>query len=162
MATDKSPKATAGTPANVSQAPEGWVDEQTGFPPYWTPVEGASFRGTVMARDDRDPKFNRYVISSSTPLECAQGPAEDAEPVHVLPGDMFSLSTYAALPLDDYMGFEVFVTAVNKRKIQGGSQDLWIFKLKVSPDTKAKVLALRKEKDKDNPLLNPKSQGAAA
>src|ERR1051325_10393128 len=151
---------TKGTPANVDTPPAGWVDEQTGFPPYWSPVEGASFRGTVMARDNRDPDFHRYVIRSSTAIECAQGPADEAEPVQVAPGELFSLSTYAALPLDDYMGFEVFVTAKNKRKIQGGKQDLWVFKLMVSPDTKAKVLALRQAKDKENPLLNQKSQGS--
>jgi hypothetical protein len=131
---------------NTIPMPEGFVVEDTGFPPYWNPTPGAAFCGVVIDRDDRDPKFIRYRILASSPILCARGPADDAEPVHVNAGEMFTVSFYAALPLDDYMGFEVYVLA--KEKVKGGKEKdrggtVWQWKLGCAPETK-QIVARRK------------------
>jgi hypothetical protein len=122
---------------------EGFEDEQTGFPPYWNPSEGRKFYGRIMARDERDPEFVRYVVQASCKHVCRTGPADDATDCEVQTGENFTVSEYASLPLADYFGLEVLVTALKKRPIKGGKQDVWIFKLQVAPQTKALLMQRR-------------------
>lgn len=150
---------------NAGSAPDGWEQEQIGFPPYWNPRmtmvdptkpragmvpgTGNSFLGTVVNRDERDPNFTRYVVQASRAIRCQNGPSDDAEEVIVQKGEFFTLSTYASLPLDDYFGMEVYVQPIGKRKIKddpetGEPRDLWRFSLMVSPESK-KLLKNRRE-----------------
>jgi hypothetical protein len=115
---------------------KGFVEEQTSFPPYWQPEEGKMFVGRVLALDERDPAFSRFIIQAMTPCDCARGPAKDAEEVKVSPGDQFSISVYSALPLHLYLGEVVEVTAKGLRSLRNGN-DLWEFRLRCSPETKA-------------------------
>jgi hypothetical protein len=137
MAATKSDSKTNVNPS----APQGWEDEQTGFPPYWNPEVGKTFRGVVLGLDEKDPDFKRFALKATDQIMCAQGPADDAEQVIVKPGEFFTCSAYAALPLERYVGFEVFVMAKNKRDIKGG-KELWEFKLMIHPDEKKKLVAL--------------------
>jgi hypothetical protein len=122
-------------------APQGWEEEQTGFPPYWNPSPGKAFRGVVLGLDEKDPDFPRYAFKATDQVICARGPADDAEEVIVKAGEFFTCSGYAALPLQRYIGFEVFVVAKSKRDIKGG-KELWEFSLKIHPEEKKKLLAL--------------------
>lgn len=134
------------------QSPEGWGEEKIGYAPYWSPAEGACFRGIVLARDDRDPEFVRILMQATAPLVCYEGPVVEAEEIQVALGEQFTVSAYAALPLMNYIGEEVFVKAVKKRDIKGGKQELWIFKLMCSAETKKKVAARLAEAARNNPL----------
>jgi hypothetical protein len=125
-----------------------WESEQIGFPPYWNPSEGKKFLARVIARDERDPAFVRYVLQAQCKHTCQKGPSDDAEPCEVRAGEYFTCSVYAALPLTDYYGVVVLVTAVKKRKLAATQdnplkRDMWDFNLKVSP-TDHKMLAERK------------------
>lgn len=126
---------------NQTAAPEGWEQEQTGFPPYWTPEEGATFRGTVIEFDpdtENDGGFPRFTLVSSGPLLCHQGPVDDQIEIMIKQGDRFNVSQYASLPLEEYLGFEVWAKAVSKRPISGG-KSVWVFDLRVAPETKRLV-----------------------
>jgi len=146
-------------------APAGWETEQIGFPPYWNPTmkedekgktianTGNAFLGMPIQRDDRDPNFQRYVVEALRPIMCKKGPAEDAEEILVKTGEFFTCSVYAALPLEDYFGYEVFVKPVRKRKLAATAEipqkrDLWDFELQVSPETK-KLLKQRRKQEAD-------------
>lgn len=111
-----------------------FVKEQIAFPPYWNPSEGAKIYFIPRMRDNADPEFPRYVCQALMDMQCHQGPVDDQEEVLVKKNDHFTLSTYAALPLEIYFGTAVLVTVVKKRKIQGGKRDLWLFELMVSPE----------------------------
>ena len=157
---------------NLNTAPEGWESEQIGFPPYWNPTmkeddkgktipgTGNSFLGMPIQRDSRNPDFERYVIEASRDIMCKKGPAEDAEEILVRKGEFFTCSVYAALPLEEYFGYEVFVQPARKRKLAptpeiNQKRDLWDFDLKVSPATK-KLLKERRKQEAD--LLREKQE----
>lgn len=136
-----------------------WVEQQTGFPPYWNPAidektgKGNGFRATVMALDARDPDFQRYVLQAKQPLRCANGPAEDAEAVLVGAGEYFTCSDYAALPLSDFFGEEVVVLTKKKRKLAATAdnaqkRDLWVFRILTSPETSMRLQAAREKQAK--------------
>jgi hypothetical protein len=151
MATAKQSPETNVNPS----APQGWEDEQTGFPPYWNPEVGKAFRGVVLGLDEKDPDFPRYAFKATDQVMCARGPADEAEKVIIKPGEFFSCSAYAALPLQRYIGFEVYVMAKNKRDIKGG-KELWEFSLKIHPEEKKKLLALEaKRLSESNASSNP-------
>lgn len=156
---------------DAGEAPEGWEEEQIGFPPYWNPRmefidpqvpskgykpgTGNSFLGTVVNRDERDENFPRYIIQASRPIICQSGPAAEAEEILVQKGEFFSMSVYASLPLEDYFGMEVWVQPVSKRKIKddpetGDPRQVWRFKLMVSPASKK---LLKERKDQHTKLL---------
>lgn len=135
----------------ASAAPEGWVEEAVGFPPYWKPDLGKSFRGVVLMRDERDPNFVRYHIEAREPVDCQRGPADDGVVETVGTGEIFTTSAFAALPLDRFFGFEVFVLVKGSRRLPGNEssnnmpRDLWEFKVLVSPETKKLLDSQRKE-----------------
>ena len=134
-----------------SVVPEGYVEEQISFPPYWKPDLGKGWRGIVIARDQRDPNFHRYIIESSITLDCRKGPVDDGEIITITPGMNFSIGVYAALPLERFEGLEVAVIAMSTRRLPGNEasehkpRDLWEFKTMVSPQVKALLVSRRQE-----------------
>lgn len=145
----------------------GFVEEQISFPPYWTPEEGKSFYGMVVDVDTNDPQFTRYVVQAYMPTPCERGDKHNKEDVTVQKGEFFTLSAYAGLPLDRYVGFAVFVTATGRREI-GQPQPMWEFTLKISPedrkvlveDRKAKI-AIAMQKYRENRKLGLTPRAAA-
>jgi len=123
--------------ANQIAIPEGWETEATGFPPYWTPVEGHAFKGKVVGFDpdtENDGEFPRYSILATSPVLCHRGPVEDQTEVQVNAGELFNVSAYVQLPLENYMGFEVLAIAKGQRPLKGG-KSTWDFDLRCSPET---------------------------
>ena len=124
-------------------APDDWEEGSTGFPPYWNPGEGKSFRARFLLIDNRDPNFIRYVCinTGKFPLLCATGPAEDAEPVFVQPGEQFTISDYAGLPLVYLLGEEsTFMSKEKKKVVSDPKKTVWIWKWKASPKVKQMVM----------------------
>lgn len=135
---------------------EGFIDEQTGYPPYWAPIENGKqdgnghdlsdswFKGLLIGKDDREgADFVRYTFIASIPLVCKEGPADEAKEVKVNPGQFFSCSAYAALPLERYIGHEVVVKAERKRPLKG-NKDLWVFRLLIGKKDAAALRAAEK------------------
>jgi hypothetical protein len=129
----------------------GWEQEQVGFPPYWKAGMGKRLLGRIAMLDNRDPEFRRYVIEASVPMVCQRGPAHDAEPVSVAPGEFFTMSAYAALPLDTFFGIEVLLEVISERKLPGNEmskgvpRDIFDWKVLVSPADKKMLRARRQE-----------------
>jgi len=155
------PEALADNPAYQTDmaatmaavVPEGYVEEQVTFPPYWKPDVAKGWRGTVIARDEREVKFPRYIIESAITIDCRTGKVTDGEIVTVTPGMNFSISAYKALPLDRYFGLEVAVICTALRtgmapteESEGMPRDMWVWKMLVHPDVK-KLLDSRKKED---------------
>lgn len=137
---------TLGSNVNYGDTPDGWVEEQTGFPPYWNPELAnpgevcKRFQGIVIGKDDRDPDFIRFVLKATKTIMCGEGPKDDKADIEVQEGQYFSVSDYVALPLEKYIGHEVLVMSVSKRKIDGG-KSLWKWRLMVSPETRKAIAA---------------------
>lgn len=130
---------------DFSDIPEGWEEEATsGFPPYWSPGEGKSFRGRILARDVRDPNFIRYVVEASETTECVRGSGDDAEPVMVEKGQQFTVSDYFALDLRSVLGLEIKATSTEKVRTKGGN-DVWLWKLAMPPEARKILHARRAE-----------------
>lgn len=130
-----------------------WEKEQVGFPPYWKPKQpGDLFLAKVVLKDERDPLFPRYVMQATKfPIVCQQGPAEDADLVIVQPGEFFTTSVWAALPLDDFYDVEACIMAVKKRKLPGNEasegvkRDLWVWEAKATKESRALIAGRRLE-----------------
>lgn len=138
-----------GLNAAANAIPEEFKDfqeENIQFPPYWNPSMNGWWYGMVTAIDDRDPEFPRVVVQAKRPLMCARGPADDAEEVEVKESEFFTLSPYAALPLERYIGVSVLVRVTGQRKVPGRPNDMWIFSLSVSPEDKKILDSERKER----------------
>lgn len=123
------------------EVPLGWEDESVGFPPYWSPAPGAAFRGKLMLRDDRDPEFVRYVFQNTNnlPLECATGKTDDAEQVMVQPGELFTVSLYAALPFDMMFGLECLLLAKDKVETSKAGREVWRWRMILPPEAKKQL-----------------------
>ena len=76
---EETPSGATTAPRNniPKDVPEGWVEEQTGFPPYWSPDEkGAFFIGIPLMKDEgfregdaENPSdFVRYAIRATQPV----------------------------------------------------------------------------------------------
>ncbi len=130
-----------------------WEREQTGFPPYWKPkAAGDLFFGKPVLKDMRDPNFERFVVQATKfPIVCQQGPAEDADVVIVRPGDYFTVSVWAALPLEDFIDIEACVMAETSRKLPGNEEskgvprNLWGWNVRVTPESRVLIRARRQE-----------------
>lgn len=137
----------------ILEGVKDWEKEQVGFPPYWKPKkEGDLFLAKVVLKDERDPAFPRYIMQATKfPIVCQQGPAEDADLVVVAPGDYFTTSVWAALPLDDFFDLEACVMAVKKRKLpgndasQGVKRDLWQWEVKATAEVRKQIASRRLE-----------------
>lgn len=130
--------------------PKGYEEQQTGLPPYWGPneeelAEGVPqfFHARVIAFDGKDPAFQRWVLQAVDALTCWRG-KEKEEEVQVKPGEFFSISAYAGLPLGRYFGFPVFVVAKGKRGI-GKGQSVWEWTLRTTPEA-AKAVQERQQR----------------
>jgi len=123
-------------------------EEQLAFPPYWEAGEGKWFYGMVVALDDRDPQFQRYVLQAEMPVTCAQGKKKgrdgDYHEVQVGKDEFFTLSCYGGLPLDRYIGYRVLVKCTGTRDV-GQPQPMYTFSLKVSPEDKKLLMVERKQ-----------------
>jgi hypothetical protein len=137
---------------------KGWSRQQVGFPPYWSPQrEGQPFFGRVVALDTRQEDFYRYVIQATKfPMFCRLGPADDAEKILVQPGDFFTVSNYASLPLEDFFDIEVIAIATKKRKLPGNEaskgvkRDLWMWDVRVESEKEKRIIEQRRsEKAKE-------------
>lgn len=128
------------------EIPQGYEEEQVGFPPYWSPEEGGQrFSGIPIARDDKDPEFVRYTLIADRVIHCKKGPAEDAEQVIVRPGERFSVSEYASLPLAELFGLPMMAVATHKSKTSTPGQSVWNWKLFLTPESKKQLHARRAE-----------------
>jgi hypothetical protein len=141
MAKDKSTNTAPVTTTQATSAPEGWETEATGFPPYWTAEPGKTFKGRVIGYDpdeENDGAFPRFTILATAPVVCGRGPKDDMTEVQIAAGELFNVSQWVQLPLENYMGFEVWVMAKGQRPLAGG-KTTWDFDLRVSPETKRLV-----------------------
>jgi hypothetical protein len=140
---------TNGTNTQSEEIPnfEGWVTEEVGFAPYWTPAPGEKCYATLVARDERDPEFVRYLLIAGMPIRCHRGPREGGEEVIVNKGEQFSMSAYVQLdqPFMQYLnlGVPVPMLLTAKEKVKGGQGSVWVWDIKVSPETKAMLTAAR-------------------
>jgi hypothetical protein len=125
----------------------GTEEEQIGFPPYWTPQEGRKLRVKVIAFDQRDPTFPRWVVQATHRVACQSGPSDEAEPRLVQAGEFFSMSLYAALPLQRYVGEEIVISCKEERDI-GSGKTLWVWSLRCTPEVKARVMARNEERNR--------------
>ncbi len=139
---------------------KGWSRQQVGFPPYWSPQrEGQPFFGRVVALDTRQEDFYRYVVQATKfPMFCRLGPADDAEKILVQPGDFFTVSNYASLPLEEFFDIEVIVIATKKRKLPGNEaskgvkRDMWMWDVRVESEKEKQIIATRRA-DKAKELM---------
>ena len=127
---------------------DGWVTEQTGFAPYWNPVEGASFFGIVVEKDERDPEFVRYLMKAVCDTPCKTGSEDNEEDVLVKAGDYFTVSVYFSLQglfdfyLENGINTVMKVTAKKQVPTKKTGRKVWQWQVQVSP--KDKQLADRK------------------
>lgn len=163
--TGKNPAPNKGTQAkaNEEELPDfsKWTPLQIGFAPYWHPEPGKRFFGEIVQRDDRDPEFVRYLVKTHKTEECRRGPNNDdtakgavGEKVIVNKGDTFSISVYYSLA--DEFDFHLFfaektgrhvpilVEALKTVKTKGG-QDVWQWRVLVSPEDKQALDGRRDE-----------------
>jgi hypothetical protein len=125
-----------------------WEEEQVGFAPYWNPEPLKWFLGRVVARDERDPDFVRYLMKAEIDTPCKRGPVTDAEDVMIRKGEFFSISVYHSLEglFNAYleMGFTpaMKVTAVKEVPTKKSGQT---WKVQVSPDDKKLLTKKRTE-----------------
>lgn len=140
------------------EATKNWSRQQVGFPPYWAPLrEGQPFFGRIVALDTRQEDFYRYVVQATKfPMFCRLGPSDDAEKIMVQPGDFYTVSAYASLPLEDFFDIEVLVVATKKRKLPGNEaskgvkRDMWMWDVKVESDKEKRIIeGRRSEKAKE-------------
>jgi len=140
-------KLNAALAALLEKATAQWEDEQTGFPPYWAPgfdgdTMSPGFIGRVIGIEEAksDTDFDRWIISPTYgSVVCKKGPADDADLIEVKPGEFFTMSSYSSLQLQPYVGHEIAVIPQRKRDI-GKGRDLWDWRLKVSKETKARII----------------------
>ena len=118
----------------------GTEAETIGFPAYWTPAEGRKLKVIPVALDQRDPKFARWVLKAMHKVACQSGPTDEAEPRLVQAGETFSMSMYAGLPLQRYIGEEIVIVCKEEVDI-GDGKTFWKWDIKVTPAVKARVKA---------------------
>lgn len=122
-----------------------WVDEATGFSPYWNPAENKYFVGRLVSKDVQDPDFVRYLVQAGEDLECAQGPAATAEKVTVRKGEFFTISVYFSLQdiFDIYLesGIRPWMKVTAGKKLPTKKPGRFVFKwrIQVSPADKART-----------------------
>lgn len=137
----------------ILEAIADWEEEQVGFPPYWKPEEvGRLIMGKVLMKDE-DGMFPRYVLQAILPVKCQKGSAQSntVQEVVVQPGQFFTMSVYAGLPLDRFFDVGVVIRVTGERMLpateesDGKPRDLWEWTVLVHPNDKAKLDARRVE-----------------
>lgn len=137
----------------VLDAVKDWEDEHVGFPPYWNPEHvGNAMLGKLILKDTTQEEFTRYVfMATKVAIPCKRGPAASQEEVLVQPGEMFTMSSYAALPIDMFFDLEMAIIVKGTRQLPGNEasknrpRDLWEFSVKIPPEAKKALAARRKE-----------------
>jgi hypothetical protein len=127
------------------------VEDTIGFAPYWNPEEGKRFYGCVVARDERQAEFTRYVVQNmGGPLDCKKGPADNAETVTVETGGRFTISSYVQLyeAFDFYLecgasGTPIPFVLTAVEKVKGGQGSVWNYSIKMTPAVKNQITKLR-------------------
>lgn len=152
-----------------------FVEESVGNPPWWgpelhcskcdavmgdrqfkckehedAPLKGNTFYGAVIdfQAAEGENGFSRYLIQSQCEQTVNQGSRENGELVTVMPGDFFSVSDYAGLPLDRFFGLSVLVQTQRKSMIdtkKNGRVPFWTFVVKVDKSTKKLLETQRTE-----------------
>jgi hypothetical protein len=122
----------------------GFEEEQVGFPPYWTPQAGRALKIRVVSFDQRDPTFPRWIVQATHNVACQSGPSDEAEPRMVKTGEFFSMSLYAGLPLQRYVGEEVIVKCKEERDLKGG-HSFWVWSILCTPEVSKRSLARQEE-----------------
>jgi hypothetical protein len=123
----------------------GYVDVNVGFAPYFSPTEGAQFKGRLLDVDDRDPEFIRYTFMAETEMECFTGPSDDAETVIVRPGEPFNVSGYAQIPFEQYGGMSMIVSFKDKVPTKTAGRKVWRMGLKLKQEDYEILQARRRE-----------------
>jgi hypothetical protein len=136
----------------VANADEFSEDEQLGFPPYWKAAVGKAFIGRVIALDDSDPEFERWIFEAQHVTKCQRGPAKEAKEVIVQQHEHFSTSAYGQFGdsasgrgLHKYVG-EVVKLECTGEVDTGQPSPMFVFKLSVNKETKARLLAANRER----------------
>jgi len=136
------------TPVDTTE----WVEEVTGLPPYWKPVEeGDSVTGVLIARDDQDPDHVRYRLRAVGPLTCYSGPTDSAEEVRVEEGGYFSVSEYHAITnvfsryLKAGISPKVKITFESKDKCRGGKNTVWNISCLVEKSARMALVAAERQ-----------------
>jgi hypothetical protein len=132
-------------PADIAAEVAGFKNEQLRFPPYWTADVGKKFYAMMVDVDTRDPEFHRFVLQALHPIPCATGGKNSKEDVVVENGDFFSMSVYAALPLDRYIGMKVLIEVTGTQDV-GQPQEMYVFNLKISEADKLLLTQERKDR----------------
>lgn len=136
-----------------------WESQNLGFPPFWKPVQDEIIHAQPLSVDISNPEMIRYVLIAKTKLRAFRGPNDEQEQVIVKPDEQFTLSTYATLPLMNYMGHEILIRAKDKRKISNG-RTLWSFEVKVPPEV-ARLLEEKRKQENESQLKQFNQDGAA-
>ena len=131
--------------STLMAAPEfaNWEEENLSLPPYWVAEVGKEFAARILDIDNADPEFPRYVLEALAPVECQNGPREEAEDVHVKVGEFFTTSLYAGLPLGKYIGARVVIKCTGRRKTKQ-PQPMYVFTMIMHPEDKRMVMQDRK------------------
>lgn len=132
-----------------------WTPLQIGFAPYWHPEPGKKFYGELIARDERDPEFTRYLVRTLRTETCRRGPNNDdtekgaiGEEVIVNKGDTFSISVYFSLAEEfnfhlyyaDKTGNHVPILVEAEKKVRTKKgQDVWLWKVLCEPTVKKQL-----------------------
>jgi hypothetical protein len=133
--------------------PKDAVKIDATFPPYWQCGLAKGFRGKVLLRDERDPKFVRYHIENTgpKPIECRKGAVADGVVEDVAPGRIFTIGAYATLPLDRFLGFEITVICTGERELPGNERsegvprNIFDFDIYATKEVEAKLASQRSE-----------------
>jgi len=152
-ATNRAPGAKAAVKDDLPNF-DDWQERQVGFSPYWTPTVGDWCFGQVIARDDRNPDFVRYLFKAYKDMECRTGPNNDnaeegptGEEAPVKKGETFTMSVYHSL--SDEFDFQLWlqkkagidipirVDALKKVATKTEGRKVWKFRVRCSPEHKA-------------------------
>jgi hypothetical protein len=151
----------AETEADVDVIPQELLGDFTekenlSFPPYWKSAVGRRFLATVVALDDSDPAFERWVFQAKHAMTCFTGPKDDAKPTKIQAGDYFTTSAYAQFGnakvglspnrgLMQYVGEDVLIACTGTQDT-GQPTPMFVHEVHVSKETKARLLAKRQDR----------------
>lgn len=149
------PKNAAAPAVNMGKGPAGedlpdfdkWDDIQIGFAPYWNAEAGAWCFAEVIAKDERNPEFVRYLMLAHTDTKCSRGPKDPEthkaeEDVVVKKGECFSVSLFYSLSRElDYQLYlrtkghnvPVRVEAKKQTKTSTAGRTVWQWSVKNDP-----------------------------
>lgn len=129
--------------ANPTIDETDYEEVQIGFAPYFSPSEGAKFKGRLVDADATNPEFIRFTFIAESPTECFRGPSDDQESVLVKQGEAFTVSAYAQIKFEEYGGMSMIVGFKEKVKTSTAGRSVWLMSLKLHKDD-YKILQARK------------------